>query len=261
MAYETLLLEVNGPIATLTVNRPKALNALNAQTFDELSLAFDEVAAHDAVRVLVITGAGEKAFVAGADITEFSGLTTAAAGEGLAAKGQAIFRKLEKMGKPVIAAVNGFALGGGLELALACDFRIAADTARIGLPEITLGILPGYGGTQRLARLIGKGRAKKLVFTGGMVDAAEAFRQGIVEEVVPAAELMERVGKFAAKLAAQAPIALAEAKRAINEGMETDLDAGSALEAAAFGRLCETEDMKEGAAAFLAKRPALFKGR
>ena len=261
MSYENLTLEKQGGVAVLTVNRPKALNALNRDTFSDLDRAADEVAAAADVRVLIVTGAGEKAFVAGADITEFSGLKVAADGTALALRGQAIFRKYETMPKPVIAAVNGFALGGGCELALACDIRIAADTARMGLPETTLGLLPGYGGTQRMARLVGAGMAKKLAFTGAMVDAAEAYRIGLVEQVVPLAELMDTAHKLAAKLAAGAPLALAAAKRAINDGLELSVEEGCAIEAACFGELCETRDMHEGAAAFLEKRKANFTGK
>jgi enoyl-CoA hydratase len=260
MTFQNITLEREGAVTVLTVNRPAALNALNRDTFTELGHAADAVAADAGVRVLIVTGAGDKAFVAGADITEFNGLSGPADGVALSARGQGIFRKYETMNKPTIAAVNGFALGGGCEFALACDLRIAADTARLGLPETTLGILPGYGGTQRLARLVGVGMAKTLAFTGAMIDAAEAHRIGLVEQVVPAAELMDTARGLAGKLAAGAPRALAAAKRAINEGVEMTLDEGCALESACFGELCETRDMREGAAAFLEKRPARFTG-
>ncbi len=260
MSYANLTLEKHKGVAILTVNRPAALNALNRGTFTDLDRAADEIAADAEVRVLIVTGAGDKAFVAGADITEFSGIKSAAEGAAIALRGQKIFRKYETMAKPVIAAINGFALGGGCEFALACDIRIAADTARLGLPESTLGILPGYGGTQRLARLVGVGMAKKLAFTGAMIDAAEAYRIGMVEQVVPLAELMDAARGLAKKLAAGAPLALAAAKRAINDGIEMPLEAGCALEALCFGELCETQDMREGAAAFLEKRKASFTG-
>lgn len=261
MAYENILLErEEGGIAVLTVNRPKALNALNAQTVREIEAAVAEVAADDGVRALVITGAGEKAFVAGADINEINALKSAADGARMAARGQQVFFALERLGKPVIAAINGFALGGGCELALACDIRLASESAKLGLPEINLGILPGYGGTQRLARLVGKGAAKLMVFGGDMVTASEALRIGLVDRVVPAAELADAARALARQYAAKAPVALAMAKAAVNLGLEVDLDRGCAIEATHFGVVCATEDRVEGTTAFLEKRKAVFKG-
>jgi len=261
MAYQNVILEREGALALLTVNRPKALNALDDLTFDEIAAVVTEVAKDPELRALVVTGAGEKAFAAGADIPSIRALTSAKQGEELSRKGQKVFDLLEKLEKPVIAAVNGFALGGGCELAMSCDFRFAADTAKLGLPEITLGLLPGYGGSQRLPRLVGKSRAKMLIFTGEMVDAAEALRIGLVDQVFPAAELMDAAKKFAQKLAVKAPIALALAKRAVNEGMETDQERGCILEAALFGLACGTEDRVEGTGAFLEKRKAVFTGK
>lgn len=261
MEFKNIILEKDGQVATLTVNRPKALNALDALTFDEIEAAVAEVGRDDTVRVLIVTGAGEKAFVAGADIPSIRALESAHAGAVTARRGQEVFDGIERLEKPVIAAVNGFALGGGLELALSCDIRIAADTAKMGLPEINLGLLPGYGGSQRLPRQVGKSMAKKMMFTGDMVDAAEAFRIGLVDEVVPASELPDTAKKLAAKLAAKAPIALALAKRAVNEGMESDLDRGCILESVLFGIAVGTEDRIEGTSAFLEKRKAEFKGK
>lgn len=261
MAYQNVLLEKDGAIATLTINRPKALNALDALTFDEIEAAVAEVGKDDALRVLIVTGAGEKAFVAGADIPSLNALNSAFDGAAVSRRGQEVFDTIERLEKPVLAAINGFALGGGCELALSCDIRFAADTAKMGLPEINLGLLPGYGGSQRLPRLVGKSIAKKIMFTGDMVDAAEALRIGLVDEVVPAADLMDVVKKFAAKLAGKAPLAMALAKRAVNEGMETDLDRANIFEASLFGIAIGSEDMKEGTGAFLEKRKPSFKGR
>lgn len=262
MAYENILLErEEGGIAVLTINRPKAMNALNGKTVGEIEAALAEVEADPQVRALVITGAGDKAFVAGADINEINALPSPAAGVAMASRGQAAFFKVERLSKPVIAAVNGFALGGGCELALACDIRLAADTARLGLPEINLGILPGYGGSQRLPRLIGKGAAKLMIYTGDMVSADEALRLGLVDRVVPAADLAAAARALARQLAAKAPVALAMAKRAVDQGLEVDLDRGCHVEAVHFGILCSTEDRVEGTQAFLEKRKPVFKGR
>lgn len=261
MEFQNIILEKDGAIATLTVNRPKALNALDALTFDEIEAAVAEVGRDAAIRVLIVTGAGEKAFVAGADIPSIRALESANDGAVTARRGQEVFDGIERLEKPVIAAVNGFALGGGLELALSCDIRIASETAKMGLPEINLGLLPGYGGSQRLPRAVGKSMAKKMMFTGDMVDAAEAFRIGLADEVVPADGLMDAAKKLAAKLAAKAPIALGLAKRAVNEGMESDLDRGCILEASLFGIAVGTQDRIEGTSAFLEKRKAEFKGK
>ncbi|MBI5017204.1 MAG: enoyl-CoA hydratase/isomerase family protein [Deltaproteobacteria bacterium] len=261
MGYENILLERDEGIAILTFNRPKALNALNAVTIRELDAALDEVAADTSIRALVLTGAGEKAFVAGADITEIRALPSPLAGVDMCRRGQAVFFKLEKLDKPVIVAINGFALGGGCELAMAGDIRIAADTARLGQPEINLGILPGYGGTQRLPRLVGKGAAKLLIYTGDMVTAAEALRIGLVDKVVPAAEVLEAAKALAKQLAGKAPLALALCKRSIELGVEIDLERACAIEAENFGVCCATEDKAEGTAAFVEKRKPIFQGR
>lgn len=252
---------MRGEVAVAVMNRPQALNALNRQTFTDLEALCDRLAADRSVRALVITGAGDKAFVAGADITEFSSLSTPEDGYALATRGQDILFKLEALPMPVIAAVNGFALGGGLELALSCDLRVASERARFALPEIALGIIPGYGGTQRLARLVGMGRAKRMVYSGEMIDSAEALRIGLVEEVVAPDALLDRALALAVSLGAKAPLAFAQAKRSIQEGVQTDLVSGCRLEARLFSALCLTEDMREGASAFLEKRRAVFRGR
>ncbi len=263
-SYETVLLTYgegeDAAIATVTLNRPKVLNALNAQVFSDLEAVFARLKAEAAVRVILLTGAGEKAFAAGADIGEFVG-QDAAAGEQMALRGQRIMRAMETSGKPVIACVNGFALGGGCELAMACTLRIASETARLGQPEVKLGLLPGYGGTQRLPRLVGPSAALRLVLTAEMIGAQEALRIGLVDEVVPAGELIERGLTLARKIVAQAPLAVAACIGAVNEGAGLDLDAALALEARLFGKLFGTEDQKEGAEAFLNKRAPVWKGR
>ena len=261
MAFKSILLGHDGQVAVITLNRPKALNALNGEVVRELGEAVDLIAADENVKAVVIMGAGDKAFAAGADITEINGVADAAEGEAIAQRAQETFDKIEKLGKPVIAAVNGFGLGGGCELLLACDIRIAADVAKLGLPETNLGVLPGGGGTQRMARLVGSGMAKMLIFSGEIIDSAEALRIGLVERVVPAEELIPTVMAFAKKLAAKAPLALAESKAAINNAFALPLDEGCALEAAAFGRLAATEDAKEGTSAFMEKRKATFTGK
>lgn len=261
MAYENVILEREGEIAILTVNRPKVLNALNGATLDDIEAAVDEVRMDDGVRVLIVTGAGDKAFVAGADINQINQLPSASAGVAMSRHGQEVFFKLERLDKPVIAAINGFALGGGCEVAMACDIRIAADTARLGQPEINLGIIPGYAGTQRLPRLVGKGAAKLMIYTGEMVKAEEALRIGLVDKVVAASELLDEAKALAKQLLAKSPIALAVAKRSIDLGMEVDLDRGSAIEAMNFGIACSTEDKNEGTSAFLEKRKPIFKGK
>lgn len=258
--YETLLLSYEGPVATVTLNRPAVLNALNAQVFDDLESAFTTLAANAAVRVILLTGAGEKAFAAGADIAELA-TTDAALGERLALRGQAVFRLMETCGKPVVACINGFALGGGCELALACTLRLASETARLGQPEVKLGLLPGYGGTQRLPRLVGRSAALKLLLTGEMIDAKEALRIGLVDEVVPATDLLPRAHALAQSIAAQAPLALAACLDAVDRGLGLSLEDGFALEASLFGRLSDSEDKHEGVAAFLAKRKPVWTGR
>jgi len=260
MAFDNLLLERDGAVAVITVNRPQVLNALNFSTIDDLRRAALALK-HDAgVRAVVITGAGEKSFVAGADINEFAAQAPAQYKE-LALRGQHVFDLIENLGKPVIAAINGYALGGGCELALACTLRVAADTARIGQPEINLGIIPGYGGTQRLARLVGKGVALELLLTGRHITAAEALQIGLVNRVVPAASLLSDANALAAELAVKAPIAVQYIIEAVNRGLEVSFDKGQFLEAALFGLVASTDDMREGMKAFLDKRKPDFRGR
>jgi enoyl-CoA hydratase len=259
MTFENLLLEHDGPVAILTVNRPAVLNALDTPTTDELRHAVLHLK-HDAgIRVVIITGAGEKAFIAGADINELAALTPTQ-GKEHAQRGQHVFDLIENMGKPVIAAVNGFALGGGCELAMACTLRIAADTARFGQPEINLGIIPGYAGTQRLSRLVGKGVALDLLLTGRQIKADEALQIGLVNRVVPSSELMTEAKKLAVELASKAPVALQFIIEAVNRGLEVPFDKGQFLEATLFGLVASTADMREGTRAFLEKRKAQFKG-
>lgn len=258
-AFENIHYTKKDQIAIITIARPKVLNALNAPTMKELHRAFEAVRDDDDVRVAIVTGEGEKAFVAGADITEFSALSAIGA-EALAVRGQAVFSLIENCGKPVIAAVNGFALGGGCELALACTFRIASESARFGQPETKLGLIPGYGGTQRLARLIGKGRALQIILTSDMVKADEALRIGLVNEVVAAAELLPRAEAIAHKIIANAPIAVRLSIEAVNKGLDMSLAEGLSLEASLFGLSFSTADKNEGTAAFLEKRAAQFKG-
>jgi len=260
MPYEHLLVDIDGAVATVTVNRPKVLNALNAATLTELDEAFRALRADASVRVVILTGAGEKAFVAGADINELATLTPDAA-KAHAGLGQGVLDVIERLGKPVIAAVNGFALGGGCELAMACTVRLAADTATFGQPEVKLGLTPGFAGTQRLPRLVGKGRALELVLGGGRIDAAEAFRIGLVNRVVPAASLLDEARALAQAWAANAPMAMRYSMEAIGHGLETSFAEGCFVEASLFGLAFATEDMREGTRAFLEKRKPEFKGR
>ncbi|MCW2278181.1 enoyl-CoA hydratase/isomerase family protein [Heliophilum fasciatum] len=260
MDLKNLIWEQEGRVVLVTFNRPKALNALNEETMNELAQVIDRVESDDTIGALILTGAGEKAFIAGADIGELQALKTPMAAVAKARRGQQVLARLEALGKPVIAAINGFALGGGLELALACDIRLAADSARMGLPELTLGVVPGYGGTQRLARLIGEGQAKLLIFSGRPIGAAEARELGLVEKVLPAGELLAEAKKLAAGMANCAPVALALAKGAIHAGLDMELDAGCSLEAHYVGMITTTEDFQEGMKAFFEKRPAQFKG-
>jgi enoyl-CoA hydratase len=260
MSFENLLIERDGTVAVLTINRPKVLNALNTQTLDELRRAMLECTHDEAVRAVVLTGAGEKAFVAGADINELA-VQSPTGGREHAIRGQHVLDLIEQMGKPVIAAINGYALGGGCELAMACTIRIAADTATLGQPEINLGIIPGYAGTQRLSRLIGKGRALELLLSGDQVSAQEAYRVGLVNRVVPAAELMIDAKKLAARLASKAPIAIRYILEAVNKGLEMPFAQAQIFEATLFGLVASTDDMREGTAAFLEKRKPAFKGR
>jgi len=253
-------IERDGLVATITVNRPNVLNALNSQTLDELRRAFLEMK-HDAgVRVVILTGAGEKSFVAGADINELSVLTPAG-GREHAVTGQHVLDVIEHLGKPVIAAINGYALGGGCELAMACTIRIAAETAKLGQPEINLGLIPGYAGTQRLSRIIGRGSALELMLTGDQISAAEALRLGLVNRVVPAVELLAEAKKLAATLAAKPPIAVRYILEAVHKGLEMPFPEAQVFEATLFGLVASTDDMREGTKAFLEKRKPEFKGR
>jgi enoyl-CoA hydratase len=260
MSYETLLFEIRDGVALITINRPDKLNALNDQVVDELSHAAGRIATEDAIKGAILTGAGPKAFVAGADIADLA-KQGPFDGKARALRGQAVLRRLETCGKPVIAAVNGFALGGGCELAMACHLRIAADTAKFGQPEVKLGIAPGYGGTQRLPRLVGKGVAVQLILTGEMIDAQEAYRIGLVNKVVPAAQLLPESEKMLRGILAMGPLAVRLALEAVDQGLEMTLDEGLLLEANHFGLLAATKDMKEGLTAFLEKRQAKFEGR
>ncbi|OQB28849.1 MAG: putative enoyl-CoA hydratase echA8 [Chloroflexi bacterium ADurb.Bin180] len=261
MEYHNLLIQLEGGVLTITFNRPQVLNALNAATMAELSAAIAEAEQDASVRCVILTGAGEKSFVAGADIKELRAIADGPSGAEFATRGQEILFRIENLTKPVIAAINGYALGGGCELAMACDIRIAADTAKLGQPEINLGIIPGYGGTQRLVRLVGKGQAKWLVLSGETISAQEALRIGLVDRVVPAGELMAVALDLARRIAAKPPIAVALAKSVINAGSETDLATACAYEASQFGLACATEDRLEGTAAFLEKRQPSFKGK
>ncbi|HSB71210.1 MAG TPA: enoyl-CoA hydratase-related protein [Candidatus Methylomirabilis sp.] len=260
MGFETIELARDGGVVILTLNRPKQLNALNRQVFRELDQALDEVAADPAARVLVITGSGDRAFAAGADIREFEAMGPMEALE-FSRNTQRVLRKLETLPKPTIAAVNGFALGGGCELMMACDIAYAADSARMGQPEITLGIIPGAGGTQRLARLVGKQKAKELALTGEMLTAEEARELHLISKVVPSAELMTEIRKLCEKLVSKGAIALRMAKEAIELGSEADLAAGMEIEAKSWSVCFTTEDRVEGVKAFLEKRKPSFKGR
>jgi enoyl-CoA hydratase len=259
MPFDNLLLDRDGPVATITINRPKVLNALNAPTLDELRRAVLDLKGDAGVRAIVLTGAGDKSFVAGADINELA-VQSPVSGREHARTGQHVFDLIENLGKPVIAAINGFALGGGCELAMACTLRLAADTAKLGQPEINLGILPGYAGTQRLPRLVGKGRALEIILTGAPISATEAERIGLVNRVVPAAELLAEARKLAAALAAQAPVAVRYIIDAVNKGLEMPFAEGCVHEATLFGLVAATDDMREGTRAFLEKRKPSFKG-
>jgi len=257
---ENVKTENKDGVFVITVDRPKVLNALNAQTVAEIGEAFEAARDDDSVRCVILTGAGEKAFVAGADINELAQMTPIT-GKATSEKGQRVFRAIEKFPKPVIAAINGFALGGGCELALACHIRIASDKAQLGLPEVTLGIIPGYGGTQRMARLLGKGKALELILTGNRIDGAEAERIGLVNKVVPAEQLMPTAEEMARTIAKRGPLAVSAAIEAVMSGSEMPFDEGQFIEATLFGLLASTEDMREGMSAFLEKRAANFQNR
>jgi len=261
MPYNHIAFDADaGGIAVVTVNRPDKLNALSAAVIGELQDAFERVRTERGIRAAILTGAGEKAFVAGADIQELAALSAVEARE-FARRGQQVFRALETMGKPSVAAVNGYALGGGLELAMACTVRFAAENARLGQPEVKLGIIPGYGGTQRLPRLVGRGRALEMLLSGEPVTAAEAHRMGLVNAVVPPAELMNYSRTWLAKLLANAPLALGLVMEAVDVGLDSGMDVGLRFEAAAFGASAGTEDGREGTRAFLEKRKPAFAGK
>lgn len=260
MDYANLIVDVAERIATVTVNRPKSLNALNRATVLELQSVFEELEAREDVGAVLLTGAGEKAFVAGADISEMRGITPLQALD-FAVLGQQVLERIERIPQPVIGVINGFALGGGCELAMACDMLIAADTAKFGQPEVTLGILPGYGGTQRLPRLVGRNLAKELVLTGEMISAARAYEIGLVNRVVPQAELMGAARELAGRILSKGPVAVRLAKSVMNRGLDVDLGNACALEANAFACGFATEDRVEGMTAFLEKRKASFRGR
>lgn len=255
MNYQNIILETEGKTAIISINRPESLNALNAQTIKELSEAFGNLNADKDIRVIILTGSGEKSFVAGADIKEFSDYGTAAA-ENLSRKGQEIlFDKIENLHKPVIAAVNGFALGGGLELAMACHIRYASENAKLGLPEVTLGLIPGYGGTQRLPKLVGKGLANEMIFSAKMISAQRAKEIGLVNDVFSAEELLTKTKELATTISRNSPMAVAKAIEAVNQ---SDAGSGFETEIKSFGELFEMEDKKEGVAAFLEKRKPSF---
>ena len=260
MDYQNILCAVENGIATITINRPKALNALNLDTVTELKDAIEKIAVDKAVKVVVITGAGEKSFVAGADIKEMA-TKTPAEGREWGQFGQNVFTEIENMPQPVIAAINGFCLGGGCELSCACDIRYAAENAKFGQPEVGLGITPGFGGTQRLTRVVGRGQAKELIYTGGMIGAEEAKAIGLVNKVVPQEELMPTVLKLAGKIAKNAPVAVQLSKAALNRGINCDVVTGIAYEAEVFGLCFSTNDQKEGMAAFVEKRKPTFEGK
>jgi len=257
--YKNLILEQNGAIAVLTINRPKALNALNADTLTELSTVFDELGRDSSVKVVILTGGGEKAFVAGADIAQMKELNALEARR-FAQLGHSTFRKLELLSQPVIAAIKGFALGGGCELAMSCDIRLASETAKFGQPEVTLGLTAGFGGTQRLPRLVGAGVASELLFTGDIIDAQEAYRIGLVNHVYPSDQLMEEALKLANRIAGRAPAAVQLSKSAIQRGINMDLDSAQDYEAAVFSLTFSTRDQTEGCSAFLERRKPVFEG-
>ena len=260
MSYENLKTENRDGILVVTIDRPKVLNALNARTVEEIYQAFAAARDDSSVRAVILTGGGDKAFVAGADINELA-QKTPMTGKDTSERGQFIFSFIERCPKPVIAAINGFALGGGCELALACHIRIASEKAQLGLPEVSLGIIPGYGGTQRMVRLLGKGKALELICTGDRIGAVEAERIGLVNKVVPADQLMPAAEEMARKIMSRGPLAVRAAIEAVMSGSEMPFEEGQFLEATLFGLLCATEDTKEGMRAFIEKRPANFQGK
>lgn len=258
--YSNILFENKGGVGFITINRPKALNALNKDVFSELSPLLDEIAMDSTVRVVIITGSGDKSFIAGADIAYMLPMPSPE-GKEWGEIGQRVLRKIEQLPQPVIAAVNGFALGGGCELAMACDIRIASEKAKFGQPEVTLGIIPGFAGTQRLPRLVGRGKAKELLFTAELIDAQEAYRIGLVNKVVPPEELISAATAMAAKIMKHGPYAVQLCKEAVNVGLEVDLETGSRYEGTLFGVTCATADKHEGMSAFLEKRKPVFTGK
>ena len=260
LQLENLLVDVQAPLAWVTINRPAALNALNQATIAELGRVMEACAEDDAMRVILLRGAGGKAFVAGADIRELAELN-ADGGREVSAAGQRVFRRMEQLGKPVIAVIDGFALGGGCELAMACTLRLAAETAKLGQPEVKLGLVAGFGGTQRLPRLVGRGAALKMLLTGGIIGAQEALRIGLVDEVVSAEMLTERARALATEIAVNAPVAVTQTLKAVDRGLDGSLDDGLTVEAEAFGACCATTDMHEGTRAFLEKRAARWTGK
>lgn len=259
MHFENILYEVKEGTAVVTINRPDKLNALNRATLEELAKAVGAAADDEAVKAVVLTGAGAKAFVAGADIAEIAGLD-AASGREFSLFGQGVYRAIETLPKPVLAAVNGFALGGGCELAMACHIRIASENAQFGQPEVNLGVIAGYGGTQRMARLVGKGRALELLLTGDRVDARRACEMGLVNAVVPLQDLLPKALEIAARIGSKGPLAVRHCLEAVNAGLDMPLEQGFYLEATLFGLCCASDDMREGTSAFLEKRKPVFKG-
>ena len=260
MSADQILTSRDGAVATVTVNRPAVLNALDAQTVRTLTRVMTDLGQDDEIRCVVLTGAGDRAFVAGADIKELAGLTPTDA-RAVSAAGHRLCALIESLGKPVIAAINGFALGGGCEIAMACTFRIAVTTAKLGQPEIALGLIPGFGGTQRLPRLVGRGRALEMLLTGAPIDAEEAWRIGLVNRAVPPAALADETRRLAATLAAQAPVAVRYILESVHHGLDMSLAQAAAFEAATFGLVYATEDVREGTTAFFEKRQPRFKGR
>ncbi len=260
MEYKNIKLEKEDGVAVVTIDRPKVLNALNDETVAELDHCFTAIAADSSVLCVILTGGGEKSFVAGADIGELA-ICDVVAGRAKCDRGQSLLFKIESLPQPVIAAVNGFALGGGCEMAMACDIRLASEKAKIGQPEVSLGIIPGYGGTQRLARLVGRGKAKQMILTGDHIGAEEAHRIGLVDEVYPQEELLPKAKEIAKKIASKGPLAIKAAKEAVNLGLDVDLASGCEHEAVLFAAICASEDKTEGTNAFLEKRKAEFRGR
>lgn len=258
--YNNILFERQGSIGIITINRPKVLNALNKETMRELKILVEQIAVDQEIGVVIVTGSGEKSFVAGADISEMQPLSALEARK-WGRFSQGVFNSIENLPQPVIAAVNGFALGGGCELAMSCDIRIASERAKFGQPEVLLGVIPGFAGTQRLPRLVGKGRAKELMFTGKQIDAAEAYRIGLVNAVVPADQLMDAAKEWANMILSRGPVAVQLCKAAVNEGLDMDFESGQAYESEVFGLCFATEDQSEGMAAFIEKRKAVFQGK